>query len=61
MESDGCEYDVVIRCMFSWLLIFGWSFRLLSQVRGMISSALHTADGKVWRVVQKVIDRRETG
>lgn len=29
------------------------------QVRGMISSALHTADGKVWRVVQKVIDRRE--
>jgi len=47
--------------MFSWLLIFGWSFRLLSQVRGMISSALHTADGKVWRVVQKVIDRREAG
>ena len=29
------------------------------QVRGMIASALHTADGKVWRVVQKVIDRRE--
>lgn len=30
-----------------------------AQVRGMIASALHTADGKVWRVVQKVIDRRE--
>lgn len=30
-----------------------------SQVRGMIASALLTADGKVWRVVQKVIDRRE--
>merc|ERR1719382_119994 len=29
------------------------------QVRGMIASALLTADGKVWRVVQKVIDRRE--
>lgn len=29
------------------------------QVKGMIASALHTADGKVWRVVQKVIDRRE--
>jgi len=29
------------------------------QVRGMIASALHTADGKVWRVVQKVIDRRQ--
>eukprot|EP00930_Biecheleria_cincta_P097319 TRINITY_DN89043_c0_g1_i1.p1 TRINITY_DN89043_c0_g1~~TRINITY_DN89043_c0_g1_i1.p1 ORF type:complete len:455 (+),score=89.17 TRINITY_DN89043_c0_g1_i1:45-1409(+) len=31
----------------------------IEQVQGMISSALHTADGKVWRVVQKVIDRRE--
>merc|ERR1719491_1897924 len=30
-----------------------------SQVCGMIASALLTADGKVWRVVQKVIDRRE--
>lgn len=30
-----------------------------AQVRGMIASALLTADGKVWRVVQKVIDRRE--
>jgi hypothetical protein len=30
-----------------------------NQVRGMIASALLTADGKVWRVVQKVIDRRE--
>lgn len=30
-----------------------------SQVRGMIASALLTADGKVWRVVQKVIDSRE--
>jgi len=30
-----------------------------AQVRGMIASALGTADGKVWRVVQKVIDRRE--
>eukprot|EP00928_Gymnodinium_smaydae_P074975 TRINITY_DN57993_c0_g1_i1.p1 TRINITY_DN57993_c0_g1~~TRINITY_DN57993_c0_g1_i1.p1 ORF type:complete len:549 (+),score=48.07 TRINITY_DN57993_c0_g1_i1:64-1710(+) len=30
-----------------------------TQVRGMIASALLTADGKVWRVVQKVIDRRE--
>lgn len=29
------------------------------QVRGMIASALLTADGKVWRVVQKVIDQRE--
>jgi len=29
------------------------------QVQGMIASALLTADGKVWRVVQKVIDRRE--
>merc|ERR1719235_1009019 len=29
-----------------------------NQVRGMIASALLTADGKVWRVVQKVIDRR---
>jgi len=30
-----------------------------AQVQGMIASALLTADGKVWRVVQKVIDRRE--
>merc|ERR1719401_2839272 len=30
-----------------------------AQVRGMIASALLTADGKVWRVVQKVIERRE--
>jgi len=30
------------------------------QVQGMIASALLTADGKVWRVVQKVIDRRES-
>jgi len=30
-----------------------------AQVRGMIASALLTADGKVWRVVQKVIDGRE--
>merc|ERR550534_2331927 len=29
-----------------------------AEVRGMIASALLTADGKVWRVVQKVIDRR---
>lgn len=30
-----------------------------NQLRGMIASALLTADGKVWRVVQKVIDKRE--
>ncbi|CAK0820434.1 unnamed protein product, partial [Prorocentrum cordatum] len=30
-----------------------------AQVRGMIASALLTADGKVWRVVQKAIDMRE--
>jgi len=30
-----------------------------AQVRGMIASALATGDGKVWNVVQKVIERRD--